>query len=538
MIRPVAPVLATARELPLRAVAVIGLVLLAYNYSLLTLARGLTLQTPLAYLGLVPVIAIGLAIARLRLEGRELPIHDRQLDWILSLLALAASALILIVLPNSTSSTFWLRRIDLLTLPLFVFGVVTLFFGVRRAWSLRFPIAFLLLAWPVPYTVFMADATGAFTDVTASVVGFVSHLTPVATQSARDLSSFTVHARSGDFLVSIGSACAGMNGFVGFLILGTAFLYLVRGPMPRRLAWLATGLALVFALNVVRILAILVAGAAFGQAAALDVLHPAAGLVVFAVGVVGMMALVPVFGLRYLSAQDIRPRSDDHRDGAAHRVRAAMIVALVFAVGLGITNATYARFETISAGLGEARMQAFDATRTVLPGWHARYIVAFASAKQYFGGSATWDRVEWWPEDDAALYSSRIVYVDVISTDDPGTFAAFGVQACYSFHGYHIESVADADIGAGVRGQVITYANDKVHAYWSALWWEWPYTENGVTRYARVVVMMNEGQDTTFRGITAAPIDTQSPLFAESDRFLVSLGRAIVNRQMATVARS
>jgi exosortase len=335
------------------------LVVLAYNYSLITLARGLSLQTPLAYLFLVPLIAVVMAAARLRVEPPGLPIHDRQLDWIVGLAMLGIASAILILLPDSTSSTFWLRRVDLLTLPLFVAGLIALFFGVRRVWSLKGPILFLLLAWPVPYSLFLADLTNQFTDVTARLVGSVATAMQVARPSAGDDTLFYIGSGVHAFAVSIGSACAGVNSFVGFLLLGTAMLYLVRGPLVRRGLWLVVGLALVFALNFVRILAILIVGASFGQTAALDILHPVAGLIVFALGMVGMVALVPAFRLRFV--HPVPPTSLRRAESPVRRVRPALVVAIAVAAVLGATNATYARFEAISAGLGDARLTSFDA---------------------------------------------------------------------------------------------------------------------------------------------------------------------------------
>jgi exosortase/archaeosortase family protein len=535
--RPTGPALAAARELPLRAAALIGLVLLAYNYSLLTLARGLTLQTPLAYLALVPIIAIGLAVARLRIEPRGVPIHDRQVDWIVGVLLLGGTAAILIVIPNSTSSGFWLQRVDLLTLPLFVSGLIALLFGVRRVWSLRFPIAFLLLAWPVPYSLFLSGAAGQFTDITAGLVRAVTWILPVAQVSASDNTLFFVGQGADRFGVSIGSACAGLNGFVGFLILGTALLYVVRGPILRRAIWMVVGLAIVFGLNAVRILGILGMGAMFGQAAALDVLHPVAGMLVFTAGVVGMVALVPRFGLRIIGRSDVAAAGPETDTTPVRRLRPALLVAVGLTAILAVTNATYSRYEAISSGLGDARLQSFDASQATVPKWDGRFISSFPMAKQYFGSSATWDRALWWPTEHASLYSSRSVYVDVLTTGDPGTLVAYSLEACYRFHGYQVASIATADIGAGVQAQVIDYVNAKVDAKWSALWWEWPYDDNGQTRYERIVILMSEGPTGEFDGVTAAPIGTQAPDFAETDQFLVSLAQEIVGSQLNGIAR-
>ncbi|MEA2518127.1 MAG: hypothetical protein QOF49_207 [Chloroflexota bacterium] len=537
-LRPFGSSATAARRFPLRAAVIVGLVLVAYNYSLMTLARGLGLQTPLAYLALVPIMAIGIAAARLSIEPRSLPIHDRDVDWIVGLGLIGISAAVLILVPQPTNSVFWLQRLDLLTLPLFVAGLISLLFGVRRVWSLKGPIAFLLLAWPVPYTLFLADAAGWFTDFTAGLVGLITKVLPIAHQSPGDASLFIIGSAPRAFSVSIGSACAGVNSFVGFLLIGTAFLFVVRGPLIRRAAWLAVGLSTIFLLNVLRIVAILIVGSTFGQAAALDILHPIAGLIVFNIGVLVMITLVGRFGLRFIGRSD---RPDDGGDTVApspvRRVRPAMLVALGAALALGFTNAAYARYETISSGLGDARLGSFDVRESRLPRWDSRVIAKFPQAQQYFGGSASWDRSTVWSLPGATLSASRTLYVDVITTDDPGTFAAYTMEACYKFHGYDISSVTTADIGAGVQAQLIDYTNTKVKADWSALWWEWPYTDGLKTRYERVVVLMSEGPNTTFTGVEATDIGGSGLRFATSDRFMVTFARDLVRTQLKTATR-
>ena len=195
------------------------------------------------------------------------------------------------------------------------------------------------------------------------------------------------------------------------------------------------------------------------------------------------------------STQDLYIGASDRPDGGSQgggvnpvrRIRPALVVALGTAVLLGATNAAYARFDAISNGLGDARLGSFDVRGLELPGWSSRFIAAFPQAQQYFGSSATWDRMSYWAGPAAALSSSRSIYLDVITTDDPGTFTAYGLQACYQFHGYDIASVTSTDVGAGVQGQLIDYVNTKLHADWSALWWEWPYNDGLRTRYERVV---------------------------------------------------
>jgi exosortase len=525
-----------ARRIPLRAAAIVGLVLLAYNYSLMTLARGLTLQTPLAYLALVPILALGLAVARMRLEPPTLPIHDRQVDWIVGIGLLGSTAAVLILLPEPASSTFWLDRIDLLTLPLFVSGLIALLFGVRRIWALRFPILFLLLAWPLPFTWLLSATSTWFTAVTAKAVGLVTVVVPVARASQGDDTLFIIGSGAHAFGVSVGTACSGMNSFVGFLLLGAAMLFLVRGSFARRAAWLAVGLALTVSLNVLRIVGILVAGSAFGQDAAMEILHPVAGLIVFNIGVLGMIVLAPRFGLGFATGDDRPTPASANPANPVPSVRPALAVALGFAILLGVTNAAFSRYESISSGLGDARLESFDIRTAHVSGWRAQYLGQFAVARQYFGDSATWERVVYTPTPTAQTTSSRTVYVDVITTEDQGTFAAYGLQACYTFHGYQIKSVSQVDVGAGVEAQVIDYRNPSSDTDWSALWWEWPYEVDGQTRYERVVVFLADGPLATFTGLSDIAVATQDSRFAETDKFLATLGRTIVSSQLNMAA--
>jgi exosortase/archaeosortase family protein len=525
---------------PLRAAAVVGLVLLAYNYSLSTLVRGLTLQTPLAYLALVPVIALLLAFARLRLGEPETPIHDRQLDWIVGLGFLAATAAILLLAPQPSDSGFWLRRVDLLTLPLYVAGLTSILFGVRRLWAVRYAILFLLLAWPIPFVWLLGLTAGWFTDLTAGAVGLVTTIIPVARPAVGDSSLFLIGSGDNFFGVSIGTACSGVNSFVGFLLLGIGTMPVVRGSVARRAAWLGVGLAVTIGLNVARILAILVVGNFWGQEAAINVLHPIAGLVVFNIGVLLMLVLAPRFGLRFAgrpARTGEQPEPAPHR--AAHRIalRPAIAVTLVIAAVLGLTNSAFSRYEAISSGLSDARLAKLDITVAHVPGWEASVVGELTQARQYFGDDATWERAAYRPTESASIVADRTVYVDVLTTSDSGTFAAYGLEACYAFHGYEISSVAQVDIGAGVNAEVIDYTNTRNGIAWSALWWEWPFTTaEGATHYQRIVVFMADGPDSAFDGLSAFEIGTQDARYLETDQFLASLGQEIVASQLASVA--
>ena len=135
-----------------RPALAIAIIVITYRVSLQTLLDSMRLDTPLAHLSLVPLIALGLAYAYRNTEVGP-SIHDRQLDWILGLFMMSVALGANVLLPARLSTEFWIWRIDLLTLPVFVAGVITLLFGSRALWKYRFAVLFLFLAWPYPYNI-------------------------------------------------------------------------------------------------------------------------------------------------------------------------------------------------------------------------------------------------------------------------------------------------------------------------------------------------------------------------------------------------
>ena len=134
-----------------------------------------------------------------------------------------------------------------------------------------------------------------------------THLaTPVVSS---DNALFTVNHHGTTFSLSIVSACSGVNGVVGFLLVGSAFAAIVRGPIVRKVLWLAGGMILLFALNLGRITFIFFAGREWGESIAINVFHPFIGLVLFCVGVLVMLLLIRPLGMHISSGATSPPPS-------------------------------------------------------------------------------------------------------------------------------------------------------------------------------------------------------------------------------------
>jgi exosortase/archaeosortase family protein len=496
------------RAAALKVAAALAGIAVAYHYSLTTLLQTLNLETPLAYLGLVPIIALLLAAMRRHPSVSEPPIHDRQIDYIIGIPLVGGALAINLLLPAQLSTMFWVWRLDLLSLPLFVAGVVAIVFGARALWRMRVPVVFLLLAWPLPYTVVLIRWLEGFTNVTLAGLRLALHVVPVATaQAGSDGSLFLIQHAKGSFVLSVASACSGVNSMVGFLLVGLAFLSLVRGRPLRLGLWLLGGLALLWVLNVGRILLLFAIGTRFGERVAIDGLHPFIGLVLFNLGVLVMLLALRPLGLELrLPGQErppgagtvatvgTRPAGDRERPRppAVPRVWAALTVVALASGMLAVTNNGLRSYDLVANDLGAPRVVDFQRDPGPPPGWSAHRTATYTWARRYFGEDSTWQRFAytWKGKSSSPFRATMPLIADVITTSNLRTFSTYGIEACYRFHGYQLKNTDTVDLGGGVTGNVLAYYNPQLRSDWSALYWYWPVQTPAGVRYERITLML------------------------------------------------
>lgn len=497
-----------------RMAVALGAIAVAYHYSLLSIIENLKLDSPLAYLGLVPFIALALALARGRATGAEPDIHDRHLDYIVGMPLLAAALGAMVLLPVRMSSQFWTWRLDLLSLPLFVAGTIAVTFGVRALWRVRAAVAFLALAWPVPYMTVIDRWMDGFTDLTIAAVERLVEIVPVATAAGGDDGSlFSVDHKGESFVVSVASACSGANGMVGFLLIGAAFASLIRGRRTPKLLWLASGMVLLWATNLARILLVFAVGERWGQDASIEGFHPYIGLVLFSLGVLAMILAMPLFGLRFRwapgrGAEATPPPGRSARSPLVRAVpRARLSLAVVVLVGaiLGVSNAGLRQFDLVADDLGKPRLVSFSDVQGRPSGWSIVHTDRYDWARRFFGMDSTWNRYAYSGTDDSApLRASVPIFADVISSSSLRPFSVYGLEACYTFHGYTVKDARSVDIGGGIAANAVSYYHPGLQTDWTTLYWHWPVRAGNETRYERVVLMMINANDAR---LTSPPLD-------------------------------
>lgn len=522
-------------------------VVVAYHYSLYSLLQTVGYDTPLAYVGLVPIMAAGLAALRRSPRG-EPHIHDRQLDYILGIPLMAVAIAVVTLLPSAMGEMYWVDRIDLLSLPIFVASTTILLFGTRVAWRQKAAIAYLLLAWPWPYTTILLGALGGFTSVTLSGLRLALKVIPVASAvpGADNAGVFQVAYHGHHFPISVVTACSGVDGMVGFLLVGLLFSAVVEGPKIRKGLWLAAGLVLLWTTNLARLLLIFWVGGLAGEHVAINVLHPVAGIIIFCIGIVLMVVLLKPFGLRLADASVTRRTPTKmviHRPGTS-RVYVAGAILLLASMVLGVNNSSLKQYDPVATASGDPKLGSFLAQPAAPAGWAANYDTEYLINKPLFGESSRWFRYTFSPTGAKSnLHSTLPITADVINAGGLSGFSQYGVTACYSFHGYTLRDVAKVDLGDGISGQALSYSGDTQGRDWSIVYWVWPVKTGSGTRYERIILYLQntsaqqvriDGKPADIQGLKGA-LSATDPLqrrLLTNRAFLVEFAKQIIAGQL------
>jgi exosortase/archaeosortase family protein len=473
------------RLLPALGIVLAGLV--AYHYTLSTMFDYLVLDTPLAYLPLLPIFAIGIAAFTVNRYRRvPVPHRDRHLELIMGIPILAVAVALITVIPALSSTYYWTDRADVLSIAFFAAGSVIVLYGTTWFWRLRAAFLFLLLMWPALYLHVLSGVMQSFTNgtntVLAMIVQRVGALGVTLLPGDGNMSIQPVHDAA-PILINVGTACSGANSVLGFALIGGALLTAVSGGFRRKFLWLLTGLVLCFALNVVRLISIMALARAGHPELALGGYHAIIGLVLFCIATVIMLLLMPAFGLRL---RDAVPGSGAGPSVAAAWTRRRIVALAGFAAVIALLFAADSQLAPYAAfvdGSGVARVGAFPSAD--FAGFSTEHVDTYTWAKQYFGDNSSFDRYT------LSGAQSELVYADVVRTSDRSSLDAYNLQNCFLFHNYNITTSRRVDLGHGVTGLLLNYSDPATKARWATVSWAWPVYYKNTTYYERIALTSN-----------------------------------------------
>jgi hypothetical protein len=246
--------------------------------------------------------------------------------------------------------------------------------------------------------------------------------------------------------------------------------------------------ALVWALNLVRILLILAVGRLAGEKASIDVLHPFVGLLTFNVAALVMLWNVRRFGLRPRAAIGRRAEAVAR---AVPTATAAVVFVVCAALVGGVADHGLLRYDPIASSVGGSKLLPFKFGGVQVPGARAQAKTHFDHGRRFFGESSTWVRYAYRHTGEGPLRTNVPVLVDVVNTADLQSFSDFGIEACYRFHGFSTGDLTTIDLGHGLKGNLLRWQDADTGIRWVTLYWIWPVRQGDDVRYERVVLLLN-----------------------------------------------
>jgi len=165
-----------------------------------------------------------------------------------------------------------------------LFGLSLTFLGLAKTRVLAFPLAYLAFMMIFPPFVVL-NLSYALKEFTVTVATRVAELCGVILQR----SGMTLYLAGGP--IRIENPCSGLRSLVALLATGAVFAYLQPGGWPRRLTLLLAAVPLAMAGNALRITLVLLVGHYAGVPQATGAFHDQSGYVVYAMALLGLIAL-------------------------------------------------------------------------------------------------------------------------------------------------------------------------------------------------------------------------------------------------------
>jgi exosortase len=187
------------------------------------------------------------------------------------------------------SYTFYALEYHIMSLPLFVIGVVLILFNTKTLKALVFPILFLLFLVPPPSTItYTAGAVMANFHTQASYTLLKACGVNVTLDSSYGAPTIILN-KATQFTVDL--PCSGIYSLIAFIMFAAFLSYIIRGSIIKKITLFLTGFLILQALNIARISIIVFIGNWLGEEIAMNIFHAATGWILIFVGMFVLLVL-------------------------------------------------------------------------------------------------------------------------------------------------------------------------------------------------------------------------------------------------------
>lgn len=437
--------------------------------------------------------AVMVAISVARRPRNELPIHDRQTDVIVGTMGLVLAFLIQAVLLPRYETYFYLLRLDLLAMWLFVLSASIVLFGLRPVTRFAWVWVLLFMVFPLPYYL--------------AVVFF------------------------GGSKFAAGAATLVISGVATGIALGPS---VPRGAVASLASWIV----------------------GFAVLAVMTLFFPAAPLLAYQ-QIPVYIAILTVYLVMELRASRGLPKRLLQRKIeplAAQQVWAGVPLVTAVAVALSLVHGAHDADDTAirHEAPGELRL---GQSLIAPPGWSSVGQTDYPWVHRFHGAGAVLVRQRMTALTGDARFDKfarpRTLMVDNIVSTRPLSFNVYPVRVLYELTGARLSPLRPVDLGYGVQGQVVSVIDDELLVTWNALRFVWGDTK--IAQRVMIFAVDNHEPDAPFPAPTGnlvgtlrtmftlllrgnAVLDQRAPEFKDL-QLLVEFGRALVAAQFRAAER-
>jgi len=187
-------------------------------------------------------------------------------------------------------------RISLMSLIVLLWGLPLYFYGWQVARHLIFPCAFLIFCIPLNFLDTMAFPLRiGMTVISTSLLNGLG--------IAAERSGTAIHSMAGGgFSFDVANPCSGLRSLLAMTAITAVYAYVTQRTFIRKWLLFLCAVPLAVIGNVGRITTVAVVAEAFGNDFAVGLYHDYSGFIVFAVGIIAMVALGGLININYHEA--------------------------------------------------------------------------------------------------------------------------------------------------------------------------------------------------------------------------------------------
>lgn len=187
----------------------------------------------------------------------------------------------------SIGDMYVIRFLSGLSLIPTIFGIILYLYGWEFANKLKFPILFLLLAIPIPFTDYVIPPMQTISVIYSANMANLLGL-PVQREG------FELKLPTASFQVA--AECSGINSIISLLTLSIIFAFILEGSLIMKSSIVLSSIPLAMTGNIVRIVSVLEIGNIYGQDVAIKYFHDFSSLLLFIMALIGLFTVGRCFG--------------------------------------------------------------------------------------------------------------------------------------------------------------------------------------------------------------------------------------------------